>query len=144
MKYTCTKHYGHDLGLSCVFRQWNAESHCRHLHGYALAVTLEFAADELDDNGWVVDFGSLGAVRSYLQQTFDHKVLVADDDPDKDLLLALQAKGIAEVLIVEQTGCEAFARMIAEGVGSRIRSPRARLVSVTVSEHAANSATVKV
>lgn len=48
MTYKSTKLYGHEIGLSAAFRQWRAESHCRFLHGYALAVRFEFEADELD------------------------------------------------------------------------------------------------
>lgn len=81
MKFRSTKTYGHDIGLSCCFRQWRSASHCRFLHGYALAVHLEFEADDLDARSWVMDFGSLKPVRQWLVQTFDHKTLVAADDP---------------------------------------------------------------
>jgi 6-pyruvoyltetrahydropterin/6-carboxytetrahydropterin synthase len=41
MIYKSTKHYGHNIGLSAVFRQPNADhSHCRFLHGYSLAFTF--------------------------------------------------------------------------------------------------------
>ena len=54
MIYKSTKHYGHNIGLSAVFRQPNADhSHCRFLHGYSLAFTFTFAdvetkAEELE------------------------------------------------------------------------------------------------
>jgi 6-pyruvoyltetrahydropterin/6-carboxytetrahydropterin synthase len=56
---TCTKSYPHELGLSCVFRQHRAESHCKLLHGYALAFTFVFGCTGTDENGWVFDFGGL-------------------------------------------------------------------------------------
>ena len=34
--YQSTKTYGNDVGLSCTFRQWKADSHCNKLHGYSL------------------------------------------------------------------------------------------------------------
>ena len=38
MAYYSTKTYGHNIGLSAVFRQPNADhSHCHFLHGYSLA-----------------------------------------------------------------------------------------------------------
>ena len=76
MTYKSTKTYGHELGLSCCFRQWRAESHCRLLHGYALSIRLVFEAEELDVRNWVVDFGSLKSLKQMFVDTFDHKLLV--------------------------------------------------------------------
>ena len=44
MNYVSTKTYGHEVGLSCAFRQHKADSHCAKLHGYALSVKVEFEA----------------------------------------------------------------------------------------------------
>lgn len=142
--YKSTKKYGHEVGLSCAFRQWGAKSHCSKIHGYALAVKLTFEAHELDGNNWVMDFGGLKDVKQFLQDTFDHKLLVAQDDPAKDGFLILQECGIADIVFVEGTGCEAFAEMIFDFVDkwmSRVgHYPRVALASVEVSEHGANSA----
>ena len=78
--YKSTKTFGHEIGLSACFRQWRADSHCRFLHGYALAIKFVFAANELDVRNWVVDFGSLKSLKSQLEDTFDHKLLVAEND----------------------------------------------------------------
>lgn len=141
-----TKTYGHDLGLSVVFRQWGAKSHCAKLHGYALAVTLTFGCSFPDENGWVVDFGGLKEIKKYLTDTFDHKLLVATDDPHYARLELLQDWGLADMIPVDQTGCEGFARMIYEYTarwlkGNLATTKRAFLVSVEVREHGANSAT---
>ena len=146
MTYSSSKTYGHDLGFSCCFRQWRADSHCRLLHGYALAIRLEFEADTLDDKNWVVDFGSLKNLKSIFEQLFDHTLVVAEDDPDLDTFVDLNDKGIANVVFVENTGCEAFARLIFDYTDAWLEDdtsykPRVRMRSVTVSEHGANSAT---
>lgn len=142
--FVSTKCYGHNIGLSCCFRQWRAQSHCRFLHGYALQVRLEFEADELDERNWVVDFGSLKGFKTWLENTFDHKLLVAEDDPQKDTLCALAGVGAADVILVDNTGCEAFAEMIFHSaevwLGDNGYTPRVRMRSVEVSEHGANSA----
>jgi len=144
MAYRSTKTYGHEIGLSACFRQWRADSHCRFLHGYALAVRFEFKAEELDVRNWVVDFGSLKSLKGILEDTFDHKLLVAEDDPELDYLSSLQGMGLAQVVVVPATGCESFARMIYEVTEQWLRdygySPRCSLVSVEVREHGANSA----
>jgi 6-pyruvoyltetrahydropterin/6-carboxytetrahydropterin synthase len=144
MTHQSTKTFGHELGLSSAFRQHKAHSHCRFLHGYALAVKFVFEADKLDHTNWVVDFGSMKSLKTMLEDTFDHKLLVAIDDPMYDEICALSGLGIADVVSVEATGCEAFAQLIFECAEIWLKdngyTPRCRLVSVEVKEHGANSA----
>ena len=144
MTFRSTKTFGHEIGLSAAFRQWRAESHCRLIHGYALAIRLEFEAEELDVRNWVVDFGSMKSLKGMLEDTFDHKLLVASDDPKLFELKALQAMGLADVVEVPATGCEKFAELIYECVEVWLKdngyAPRCRIVTVEVSEHGANSA----
>ena len=143
-RYRSTKTFGHDMGLSAAFRQWRANSHCRFIHGYALAFRFEFEADELDARNWVVDFGGLKGLRGMLEDTFDHKLLVAQDDPEIEWFREAQRRGIAEVVEVEAGGCEKFAELVYECTEQWLRdagfAPRCRLVSVEVREHGANSA----
>jgi 6-pyruvoyltetrahydropterin/6-carboxytetrahydropterin synthase len=142
--FISTKTYGHEIGLSACFRQWRAESHCHLLHGYALSVKFEFASNELDVRNWVVDFGSLKSMKAMLEDTFDHTLLVAEDDPMKDELCQLAGIGLARCVVVPATGCEAFAKMIFECAEIWLKdngySPRCWLRSVEVREHGANSA----
>ncbi|MGL5734709.1 MAG: 6-pyruvoyl trahydropterin synthase family protein [Beijerinckiaceae bacterium] len=139
-----SKTYGHDIGLSACFRQHRAKSHCRFLHGYALAVHLEFEAEELDENNWVVDFGALKSFKQQLEATFDHKLLIAHDDPELRVFEDLEARGLAQVVIVEHVGCEAFAELVffmaEEWIEANGYTPRVRMKKVTVREHGANSA----
>lgn len=144
MPYQSTKQFGHDLGLSCCFRQWRAESHCNQLHGYAIAIRLVFEAEELDVRNWVVDFGSLKSLKQMFVDTFDHKLLVAEDDPDKDEICALAGMGIADVIVVPAVGCEKFAEYVFGATEVWLQSngytPRVKLISAEVREHGANSA----
>ena len=142
--YVSTKTYGHEIGLSCAFRQWRAESHCRLIHGYALKIHLEFETDELDERNWVVDFGSLKSFKGMLEDTFDHKLLVAEDDPMKTEILRLQELGLADVVVLPKAGCEAFAEYVFGAAETWLESngyaPRVRMRKVEVHEHGANSA----
>lgn len=154
--YLVSKTYGHNLGLSACFRQPKAKSHCRFLHGYALAFTFVFGARQLDENNWVKDFGSLKPLKARLVDHFDHKLLVAQDDPARsrleDLMGVLHPEldrpmsiALADVLVVPAVGCEAFARM-AWGWSDELITPEERergvhLRSVECREHGANSAT---
>ena len=144
MPYQSTKQFGHDLGLSCCFRQWRAESHCNQLPGHAIAIRLVFEANELDVRNWVVDFGSLKGLKQMFVDTFDHKLLVAEDDPDKDDICALAGMGIADVIVVPAVGCEKFAEYVFGATEVWLQSngytPRVKLISAEVKEHGANSA----
>ena len=144
MNYEVKKCYGHEQGLSVCFRQHRAASHCHLLHGYAIAVEITFTSDTLDRNGWVIDFGSLKPIKQFLTDTFDHKLLVAQDDPQIDELCALGGLGLADVLVIPRIGCEAFAALIFRFVEQFLvetnQSNRVGIVQVEVKEHAGNSA----
>lgn len=144
MPFVSTKTFGHELGLSACFRQHKAQSHCRHLHGYALAIRVEFVAEQLDERNWVVDFGSLKSFKQQLEDTFDHTLLVAQDDPHLDDLGMLQGLDLCRVVVVEATGCEAFAKLIFGAAEVWLKDngyfPRCKVASVEVREHGANSA----
>jgi len=145
MPYQVKKHFGHELGLSACFRQWRAESHCRHLHGYALAFTFVFECDKLDDRGWVIDFGSLKGLKRRLETAFDHRLCIADDDPHLTSLMTLAEADCANPNVMHAVGCEAFARMgyqmASQEVFNAGLDPRVRVVSCECAEHGANSAT---
>lgn len=140
--YRSTKTYGPELGLSACFRQWRADSHCRFLHGYALSFDFIFEATELNDKNWVIDFGGLATLKSNLRDVFDHRLVVAKDDPYLDTLVALGNMGLAYPMIVDKVGCEAFAElgwhMAYEAIWDN--RPRVQVVSCEVREHGANSA----
>lgn len=142
--YHVTKHYPHSLGLSACFRQWRADSHCSNLHGYALAFTYEFEAQELDKNNWVIDFGSMKPIKQWLESTFDHRLIVAKDDPSLDVLGRLDMDDIAAPKVMERVGCEAFANAAFKFAKNWLidsgQSHRVRLTKVTCSEHEGNSA----
>jgi 6-pyruvoyltetrahydropterin/6-carboxytetrahydropterin synthase len=142
--YHVTKHYPHTLGLSACFRQHRATSHCNQLHGYALAFTFEFEAISLNAQNWVIDFGSMRPIKSWLEDTFDHRLLFAADDPERDLIYDLARRKVANILELENVGCEAFAKLafqFATGwLGSVGQINLVRLTKVTVAEHGGNSA----
>jgi len=147
MVYRSTKTFGAERGLSATFRQWRAKSHCRFLHGYALGFRFTFEAETLDANNWVVDFGSFARIKVFLEDTFDHKLLIASDDPEAGHLWALAdlgVDGIAQPVAVPATGCEAFAELVGRfadnWLGREGYAPRVRLVSVECFEHQGNSA----
>jgi 6-pyruvoyltetrahydropterin/6-carboxytetrahydropterin synthase len=86
MAYFSTKTYGHNIGLSAVFRQPNADhSHCHLLHGYSLQFKFTFGCTDLDNKNWAVDFGGLKPLKAWLEDHFDHKLCIDKDDPMKEI-----------------------------------------------------------
>lgn len=142
--YYSTKTYGHNIGLSAVFRQPLAtHSHCHLLHGYSLAFKFTFGCSELDEKNWAVDFGSLKELKGWLEDSFDHKLCVDKADPMLDELLALQDKGLAEVRLFDGVGAEKFAQHaweVADMLIKDMHGERCWCESVECMEHGANSA----
>ncbi len=142
--YYSTKTYDHNLGLSAVFRQPKADhSHCHLLHGYSLKFKFKFASTKLDDKNWVVDFGGLKELKAWLQDNFDHKVIVDSNDPEIDTLYKLEQKGLAEIRVFDGVGAEMFAYhawKFADNLVRDMSMNRCWCIEVECAEHDANSA----
>ena len=144
MPHYSTKTYGHNIGLSAVFRQPHADhSHCKYLHGYSLAFKFVFSASELDHRNWVQDFGGLKPLKQWLEDTFDHKVVLDHDDPEMETFELLQQRGLAELTLLDGVGVEKFAEHawnFANNLVQEMTNGRCRCVEVECAEHGANSA----
>ena len=144
MPYYSTKTYGHNIGLSAVFRQPNADhSHCHLLHGYSLGFKFTFACDHLDNKNWAVDFGGLKPIKAWLEDSFDHKTAIDKADPHIDVFLDLEKKGLIDLRIFDGVGAEKFAYhafVFADNLIKEKTDGRCWVHSVECSEHGANSA----
>ena len=141
--YRSTKTYGNEVGLSCAFRQWKADSHCNKLHGYSLGFRFIFEAAKLDERNWVYDFGDCNWIKKYLEIEFDHRLIVAKDDPKLERILHTVYNEIADINVMDDVGCEKFAEMVYSYVAPKIKEEtkgRVSLFSVECFEHGANSA----
>ena len=126
MPHYSTKTYGHNIGLSAVFRQPHADhSHCKFLHGYSLGFKFTFGCSELDNKNWAVDFGGLKPLKAWLEDTFDHKTVIDREDPFL-YKFAEHAWKFADKLIREATDnrcwCES-AECMEHGANSAIYTP---------------------
>lgn len=141
MVFESGKTYTHSIGLSCCFRQWRAQSHCKFLHGYALQVTITFRSHNLDARNWVVDFGSLKSFKGWLEDMFDHKTLVASDDPLLELYRDLNARELIQLRELPSVGMEAIAYYIYQYLEQWVKDngySDVMLDCVEVKEHEAN------
>jgi 6-pyruvoyltetrahydropterin/6-carboxytetrahydropterin synthase len=99
----------------------------------------------------VIDFGSLKPVKQWLCDTFDHKTLIAEDDPSLPFFKEMESLSLIDLIVVPATGCEGFAKYIYDNVNRILFEEGADLqggmdngvflATVTVREHGANSAT---
>tara|TARA_X000001316_G_C922003_1_gene36729 strand:- start:2478 stop:2924 length:447 start_codon:yes stop_codon:yes gene_type:complete len=148
MAYYSTKRYGHNIGLSACFRQPHANhSHCRFLHGYSLAFKFTFGCKELDERNWVVDFGGLKPLKKWLEETFDHKVVLDRQDPMLYKFAELENAGLAELTILDGVGVEKFAEHAwnkAQWIVDEMTDGRCWVTEVECAEHGANSASYHV
>ncbi len=144
MPYYSTKTYGHNIGLSAVFRQPNADhSHCHLLHGYSLGFKFTFACEHLDNKNWAVDFGGLKPIKAWLEDSFDHKTAIDRADPHMDVFLDLEKKGLIDLRVFDGVGAEKFAYHAFKFADNLIKEKtggRCWVHSVECSEHGANSA----
>ena len=141
--YKSTKTYGNEVGLSCAFRQWRADSHCNKLHGYSLGFRFIFEAVQLDDRNWVYDFGDCKWIKKYLDEVFDHTLAIAEDDPELKVFKGLEKFDLANVVVMKDVGCEKFAEHVYNYVSPKVYTDtkgRVSVYSVEVFEHGANSA----
>ena len=145
-----TKTYDHNLGLSACFRQPFADSHCKDPHGYPLSFRLKFGAERLDRNNWVIDFGGLKSIKQWLCDNFDHRTVLAENDPALEDFRVLYLKwGFQLPLVLPFVGCEGFAKFAFDHVDNWLTMNHPfecdirglHLAEIEVREHGANSAT---
>lgn len=96
--------YGHRL--------LHYEGKCRTLHGHNARVEIDLSSSELDHRGMVVDFNEIKEkLQSWIDSTWDHKLLLNSED-----LLIPQLKALQEpfVAIEGNPTAEALARLVFE------------------------------
>lgn len=80
---TCAKQF---QNLPFAHRQHNHDGHCSLIHGHNWTFEVEFACRALDENQFVIDFGKLKFIREWLEQRFDHTLVLNEDDPFLDIM----------------------------------------------------------
>lgn len=135
---------------SVALRQWKAQhSHCQLLHGYALKFKIWFTADSLDEMNWIVDFGGFkdaplgNGLKSWMNEMFDHTMLIEKDDPYKDLFESMQMEKICKVHFLDKMGAESLAKLVFDkfnDVLSKTQGGRCRVTKVECFENDKNSA----
>ncbi len=96
--------YGHRL--------LNYAGKCRHLHGHNGRAVIVLEGPDLDERGMLLDFNDIKrAVRTWIDEALDHRMILRHDDP---AIPALQALGEPLVIIDSNPTAETIARLIFE------------------------------
>ncbi len=70
----------HDI--SCGHRVCGHETKCRFLHGHNYRITFTCSAESLDELGRIIDFSVIkSTLCEWLEQNWDHKMLLWENDP---------------------------------------------------------------
>lgn len=136
--------------FSVAIRQHKAQhSHCKLLHGYALKFKIWFTADSLDDMNWIVDFGGFkpqpvgNGLKDWMNDMFDHTLLIEADDPYLPVFEDMGMSGICKLIKLEKIGAESLCKLVFEKfneVLSLTDGGRCRVVKVECFENEKNSA----
>ena len=139
MMYESTKTFHF---LPCAHRQWRDEGHCRWVHGYDRSVKMIFHCKSLDDKGWVMDFGGLKEIKAFLEDKFDHTLLINEDDPEMDFFQQMHQKDLCKLVVLPNVGMEGSAKYIFEWVQKWLEKEtkdRVSIYSVECMENEKNS-----
>jgi 6-pyruvoyltetrahydropterin/6-carboxytetrahydropterin synthase len=139
-KYRSTKSF---WNYPCAHRQWKHDGHCRFVHGYSRSFHFLFEAYQLDTTGFVMDFSGLKVIKSWLDENFDHTLLLNADDPLLDMFRAIEAQDGAKIVIVPSgVSMEGTAKWVYDTWAPLIHEQsngEVRLIQVEVRENDKNS-----
>lgn len=132
----------HDI--SCGHRVYGHESKCAHLHGHNYRVHFVCEAEQLDQVGRVIDFSEIKhRLCEWLENNWDHKFLMWEQDPEFLALESLDPKGV--VAVPFNPTAENIAEYLVKVVGpAELTGTGITLVHCTVDETRKCSASYKV
>jgi len=136
---TCKKSY---RDIPFAHRQHLHDGHCALIHGHNWTITLTFACQETDANGFVVDFGKLSYLKDWITAHLDHACLFNEDDPAREPLLATHG-ALFKAYVLPNCSCEGLAQHLYEVFNPMVRqasNERAWITSVEIEEDSKNSA----
>lgn len=131
---TITAERYHDI--SCGHRVVGQGGKCEHLHGhnYRIHFTVIGVSTDVDDVGRVLDFSAIKErLCSWVEENWDHKFLVWDEDPLRTQLAAADPRGV--VWVPFNPTAENMAKHLVVEVGPiRLKGTDCLLVKVSIDE----------
>lgn len=154
MKITCSKLFE---GFPFAHRQPSHDGHCAWIHGHTWSFKYTFECDRLEEgSSFVVDFGKLKWLKQWLDDNFDHTLVLNMDDPALEYLRAAleptafpvnetRFRTYARIIVVPNCGAEGLAIFLLATVNRELcrqnNERNVRCTEVTVWENERNSAT---
>lgn len=144
--HTVTRY--HDF--SCGHRVAGHESKCAHLHGhnYRVHFVCQAKTDTLDNIGRVVDFGTLKRLCNWLEENWDHRMLLWEEDRPMALLAAHAKHELRDTVFTSSVvwvpfnpTAENMAQYLVEVVGPQVLPSDIFLFAVRIDETRKCSAT---
>lgn len=117
--YKSTKYFK-EIG-PCAYRNWKSDTECYLIHGYDRSFKFVFGCDNLDKQGFVVDFGGIKEIKRQLESWFDHTIILQSDDPIAYIFKALEGEGQCRLRTFPLISCEGLAMWVGEYVEDYIR-----------------------
>ena len=93
-----------------------------------------------------MDFGGLKEIKAFLEDKFDHTLLINEDDPEIDFFQQMHQKDLCKLVVLPNVGMEGSAKYIFEWVQKWLEketNDRVSLYSVECMENEKNSAIYK-
>ena len=126
--------------IHCGHRVVGHEGKCCNLHGHAYVFHFTCEAEKLDSLGRVIDFGAIKAILcQWLEDNWDHRMLIWEQDPILPGLLALDSTIVA--VPFNPTAENMAAHMVLDIGPKLLDGTNVRLVSVCLEETSKCSAT---
>jgi len=138
-KITCTRY--HDLSVG--HRVCGQGGKCENLHGHNYRIHLTVEAEQLDTVGRVMDFSVIkDKFVIWLEQQWDHKFLVWENDPFTDTLKNLNPEGV--VVVPFNPTAENLGQHLVNVIGpQQLAGTNVKLVKVNIEETRKCSVTVE-
>ncbi|MGN1199310.1 MAG: 6-pyruvoyl trahydropterin synthase family protein [Thermoguttaceae bacterium] len=101
-----------EFSFSYGHRLYRYDGRCRRLHGHNALVMIEILEEGLDEQGMAMDFVKVkSTVGKWIDESLDHRVFLAKDDP---LAEVLRAAGEEPILFDGNPTAELLAKTIFE------------------------------
>lgn len=134
--------------LPCAHAQFqDYDGPCKTFHGYDRSVIFEFSGSP-DEHGWLVGFGHLKLVKTWLEHVFDHTALAPAQDPRMEDIITASEAGLFNLRVLPYgVSMEMSSLFIWEQVNPyiyKITDGRAWVSKVESREHDSNSGFIEI
>ena len=139
-EFTSTKSF---FNFPCAHRQYRHDGNCHLIHGYSRSFRIVFGAQTMTKEGFLVDYGDLDELKHWLDENYDHTLVIDIDDPWMDTFKKMHEAGVCKLIVQEEgPGMEGTAMRICNHADEWLRKRskgRAWVISVEAFENEKNS-----